>query len=208
MVPFPSGPPQEVAKLQLNRQFKPCAAEPGDELYPNGIFEFNVTRLLAFVQAHTKRFPIELVELTDIPDYGGGDNLDEAAILACDLSRPILLAEIAPGHHNLIDGHHRLAKARRRGLRHVPAYRVRCPEHVGLLTSTRAYETYVEYRNSKVDPLPRYNRRARHGLLPLALIDGRGLHPVKASDTRTRRDPSVAPNSPSGFRQKYRESPS
>ena len=33
----------------------------------------------------------------------------------------------------------------------IPAYRIRCPEHVAFLTSTRAYETFVEYWNSKVD---------------------------------------------------------
>ena len=150
MVPSPSEPPQQPAKLRLNRRFQPCAAEPGDELYPNGIFEFNVTRLLAFIRAHTEQFPVELVELTEIRDYGAAQNLDEAAILASDLSRPILLAEIAPGGYNVIDGHHRLAKARREGLRRMPVHRVRCPEHLPFLTSARAYETYVEYWNSKL----------------------------------------------------------
>jgi hypothetical protein len=161
MTPSSSEPLQEPAKLQLDRRFQPCAADPGDELYPNGIFEFNVTRLLTFIRAHAERFPIELVELTDIPDYGAGENLDEAAILASDLSRPILLAEIAPGRYNVIDGHHRLAKAHREGLRRMPVHRVRCPEHLGFLTSARAYEAYVEYWNSKLDSVPRNTRRVR-----------------------------------------------
>jgi hypothetical protein len=147
--------------LQLNRRFQPCAAEAGDELYPNGIFEFNVTRLLAFIRAHTERFPVELVELTDIADYGASENLNDAAILASDLSHPILLAEIAPGRYSVIDGHHRLAKARREGLCRMPVHRVRCPEHLAFLTSVRAYETYVEYWNSKIDPVPRSVRRVR-----------------------------------------------
>lgn len=161
MAASPSEPFREPAKLRLNRRFQPCAAEPGDELYPNGIFEFNVTRLLAFIRAHTERFPVELVELTDIPDYGAGENLDEAAILASDLSHPILLAEIAPDCYNVIDGHHRLAKARREGLRRMPVHRVRCPEHLAFLTSARAYETYIEYWNAKIDPDPRSTRRVR-----------------------------------------------
>jgi hypothetical protein len=32
-------------------------------MYPNGIFEFNVTRLLAFVHEHGDRFHVEQVEL-------------------------------------------------------------------------------------------------------------------------------------------------
>lgn len=151
MVLESSKPAQKPAKLKLDRHFPPCRAEPGDELYPTGIFEFNVTRLLAFIGAHAERFLIRLVELLDIPDYGGSERLEEAAIGAADLSRPVVLAEIAPGRYNQIDGHHHVAKARREGVRSVAAHRVRCPEHVAFLTSAQAYETYVEYWNSKLD---------------------------------------------------------
>lgn len=135
-------------KLKLDKAFEPCPVEPGDEFYPNGIFEFNITRLLAFVAAHVDRFPIERVEVDDIPNYGS-DNLDEDAIGTADLLRPILLAEISPGLFNLIDGHHRVAKARREGVGTLPAHRVACPHHVQFLTSTPAYERYVEYWNGK-----------------------------------------------------------
>jgi hypothetical protein len=121
-------------------------------LYPNGIFEFNISRLIAFIEANTDRFPIELVELVDSPDYGHS-NLDEKAIEAADLSRPILLAEIAPGRYNLIDGHHRVAKARRAGVHSIPACRLRCPEHVAFLTSIRAYQAYVGYWNDKMEAI-------------------------------------------------------
>lgn len=161
MVVSPVEPLRKPVLLKLDRGFQPCPAEPGDEFYPNGIFEFNITRLLAFVHAHVERFPTELVELADIPDYGGSSNLDGDAVDRADLSRPILLAEIAPGRYNVIDGHHRVAKARREGLCRIPAHRVRCPEHVAFLTSTRAYETYVEYWNSKLDDSSSRPRRRR-----------------------------------------------
>lgn len=138
-----------AVKLKLDKTFQPCPAEPGDELFPNGIFEFNITRLLAFVEDHVERFPIQRVEVDDIPNYGD-ENLDEEALRAADLLPPILLAEISPGLFNLIDGHHRVAKARREGLRTLPAHRVACPHHVPFLTSTRAYERYVEYWNEKL----------------------------------------------------------
>jgi hypothetical protein len=155
---------QEPAKLKLDRHFQPCPAEPGDELYPNGIFEFNITQLLDFIRTQAEPFPIESVALADIPDYGGSARLDAAAIEAADLSRPVLLAEIAPGRYNLIDGHHRVAKARREGVHSIPAHRVRCPEHVAFLTSARAYEAYVNYWNDKVDAassVPPARRRRR-----------------------------------------------
>ena len=163
MTVSPSALLRKPAILRLNPRFQPCSVEPGDELYPNGIFEFNITRLLAFIEARTQQFPTEFVEIVDIPDYGGSSSLDETAIDAADLSRPIVLAEIAPGRYNVIDGNHRVAKARREGLRGVSAHRLRCPEHVAFLTSTRAYETYIEYWNSKLDDgLSRARRRRRY----------------------------------------------
>jgi hypothetical protein len=143
-----------LSKLNLDTEFRPCSAEAGDELFPNGIFEFNISRLLSFIQVHADRFPVEPVELTDIPDYGDA-GLNEKAICTADLSRPILLAEIAPGRYNVIDGHHRITKARREGARSVAGHRLRCPEHVPFLTSTRAYQKYVEYWNSKFEEATR-----------------------------------------------------
>jgi hypothetical protein len=99
-----------------------------------------------------------LVKVAAIVDYGGR-NLDEATILGADLSRPILLAEIAPGRYNPIDGNHRIAKARRDRVASIPARRIGSPEHIPFLSSTRAYESYVEYWNLKIQELrPRPQR--------------------------------------------------
>jgi hypothetical protein len=140
-------------KLRLDKKFQPCAAEPGDELYPNAIFVFNITRLLAFIETQAERFPVESIELADIPDYANDESLDQEAIDAADTLRPILMAEIAPGRYNLIHGHDRVAHARREGARTLPAYKVRCPHHVPFLTSSKAYEKYLEYWNSKLKDL-------------------------------------------------------
>lgn len=148
------------AKLKLDQGFRPCVPESDDELYPNGIFEFNISRLWAFIHAHGERFRAESVALRDIPDYGGDDRLDQAAIEAADLCRPILLAEISPGHFNVIDGHHRVAKAKHQGLRDIRAVRVQCPDHIAFLTSTRAYTAYVDYWNSKLTGDSSRSRRA------------------------------------------------
>lgn len=69
------------------------------------------------------------------------------------MNRHCLGAEIAPGRYNLINGHHRVAHARREGARTLPAYKLRCPHHVPFLTSLQAYERYVEYWNSKLRDL-------------------------------------------------------
>ena len=94
----------------------PYPVDPEDEIYANGIFEFNVTRLLAFVQEHVDRFPVEQVEISEFPEYSDSSHLNEETICLAHLTRPVLLAEIAPGRYSVIDGNHRLAKARREGI--------------------------------------------------------------------------------------------
>jgi hypothetical protein len=137
------------ATLKLDKHFQPCLVEPGDEHFCNGIFCFNISRILAYMDTEMERFAVELVALAEIPDYGGGASLDETAVCSADLSRPILLAEISPGRYNLIDGNHRVARARRDRVTTVPARRIDCPLHVPFLTSTLAYVKYIEYWNSK-----------------------------------------------------------
>jgi len=182
MTSLPGSDPTPV-RLDLDPHFRPCEPVEGDELYPNGIFEFNISRLLAHIGAEG-RFRVELVPLDGIPDACHSAGLNEPAVVAADLKRPVILAEIAPSRYNLIDGHHRVAKARREGVPSLPAYRIRCPEHVAFFTSTQAYEAYIEYWNSKVDdasadpPRRRRTRGNSRGLRccanPAAPLDGPG----------------------------------
>jgi hypothetical protein len=156
------------AKMKLSRAFEPCPFDSGDEMFCNGIFEFNITRFMAFIETHPHRFPIEAVAVASIPNYGGS-HLDQTTIAAADLSRPLLFAEIAPGRFNLIDGNHRMARARCDGVPTVPAYRIRCPDHVAFLTSTMAYEKYVEYWNGKVKEMQPKRRRSAQRTQPVGL---------------------------------------
>jgi hypothetical protein len=152
--------PQLVpVKLKHAPAFEPCPIAAGDEVFRNGIFEFNITRLMAFVEARADRFPIEFVAVASTPNYGDS-RLDHATIAAADLSCPVLFAEIAPSRFNLIDGNHRMARARRDGIPTVPAHRITCPHHVAFLTSTLAYEKYVEYWNGKIQEMRRERPRA------------------------------------------------
>ena len=148
-------------RLALDPHFRPCEAQAGEEIYPNGIFEFNISRLLSYIST-SGRFHAEPVLLSEIHYGGTSPRLNELTIAAADLSRPVILAEISPSRYNLIDGNHRVARARREDLPSILAYRIDCPEHVAFLTSVLAYEKYVEYWNSKVDDiLPTRPRRRR-----------------------------------------------
>jgi hypothetical protein len=98
MASLPCPDPAPV-RLDLDRRFRPCEPRDGDEIYPNGIFEFNITRLLVHIGA-AGRFPAEFVTLDDIPYAGKSEGLNELAVIAADLTRPVILAEIAPNRYN------------------------------------------------------------------------------------------------------------
>ncbi len=147
-------------RLALDPHFRPCEAQAGEEIYLNGIFEFNISRLLTYIGTSGK-FHADPVLLAEMHYGGTSPGLNELTIAAADLSRPVILAEISPGRYNLIDGNHRVARARREGLPSILAYRVDCPEHVAFLTSVLAYGKYVEYWNSKVDDILETRPRRR-----------------------------------------------
>ena len=135
--------------LKVNKNFKPSAEDGGDELFYNGIFVFNVTKLLVFIKTNPHKFSIESMDVKVLVN-GIPEHLNEETIKTANPSIPIVLAEISPGRFNVIDGNHRLEKARREGLENIEAFRVGVEQHLAFLTSVEAYQSYVKYWNSKL----------------------------------------------------------
>ena len=50
----------------------------------------------------------------------------------------------------MIDGNHRMEKARRMGIKNMSAFRLDVKQHIKLLTSKDVYLYYIEYWNGKV----------------------------------------------------------
>lgn len=136
-------------KLFVDEQFTPTSIEDGDEIFPNGIFEFNITKLLSFIQQNKNLVERELIRVKSYRGFSS-DHLDETIIESADLSSPVILAEIAPGRYNLIDGHHRVEKAFRHKVENLPAFKVAVSQHIPFFTSKNAYLAFVEYWNSKL----------------------------------------------------------
>jgi hypothetical protein len=135
---------QLTRKLTIDPTFLPCLEEENDELFPNGIFKFNITKLHRFIQNNPGDFSLEEIALDEFKTY------KESHINTVDLSRPVILAEISPGRYNLIDGNHRVEKARRTGAKSLLAYKLCVHQHIQFLTSEKAYMAYVGYWNSKL----------------------------------------------------------
>jgi hypothetical protein len=134
--------------LKIDHDFTPCPVAAGDELYPNGIFVFNISKIIEYIQRSPDSIALEEVAVNDFSQ--GFSSINESHVDSVEISKPVVLAEISPGRYNLIDGHHRIEKARRMGIRSIQAYKLNAEQHMRFLTSEKAYVAYVEYWNSKL----------------------------------------------------------
>ena len=134
--------------LRLENDFTPCPVSTGDELFPNGIFVFNITKILEYIQKNPDSITLGEVAVSDF--FEGFSSVNEAYMDSVEISQPVIVAEISPGLYNLIDGNHRMEKARRMGIKSLPAYILNVDHHILFLTRTKDYVTYFEYWYSKV----------------------------------------------------------
>ena len=139
------------------------------EWFQNGIFNYNVSRLIRDLAAR------DLAEgdLTEGAKASGiytavrtrvsvneairhiysWPHLEKEHVQAADLERPLIFVEISPDNFNLIDGHHRLKKASREGIEELPAWMVDAHASVSYLGSEYEYSQYVEYWNKKIEEI-------------------------------------------------------
>ena len=104
--------------------------------------------MLDYIQRRLQDFNPENVCVKDFSKEFS--SINENHMESVEISEPVILAEISPGQYNLIDGNHRVEKARRMGMTNIPAIRLNVEQHMRFLTSKDAYWAYVKYWNSKL----------------------------------------------------------
>lgn len=77
--------------LKVDNNFTPCPVCDGDEIFPNGIFEFNITKIISHVQKNPDSFLLEEVVVKDV--FNGFSTVSESHMEHVEISRPIILAE-------------------------------------------------------------------------------------------------------------------
>ena len=153
--------------LKRDDDFTPCPVVTGDELFPNGFFVFNITKIIEYIRNNPDSITLEEVAVSDF--FKGFSSINESYVDSVEISKPVILAEISPGRYNLIDGNHRIEKALKMGINSIRAYKLNVEQHIRFLTSKKAYVAYIEYWNSKLKeigkmggPYNNKNRRTRH----------------------------------------------
>ena len=135
-------------RLMVDSHFIPCAVDNNDELYSNGIFEFNITKMIKYIQENSDEIILEEVPVND--SFSGLSSINATHLDSVDIGKPVILAEISPGRYNLIDGNHRMEKACKMGRKSMLAYRLNVDQHIKFLTDKKAYVSYIEYWNDKL----------------------------------------------------------
>lgn len=136
-------------KLKYKKDFEPAYAKADDELFPNGIFEYNISRMIEFIRNNEGQVVLEDIS-TEQYHSEAFSCVNEDHIDTVDIKKPIILIEIKPEYYAVVDGHHRLEKAYREGILNIMAFKLRMEQHINFLTSIKAYEAYIDYWNGKL----------------------------------------------------------
>ncbi|WP_404429613.1 hypothetical protein [Sutcliffiella horikoshii] len=135
--------------LKLDRTFQPCLPAEGDEVFANGVIRWNISKMQEYIDTHPHQVESKQMELTLLTQEYTNINLEHVPTV--DLTKPIILIEFnARIQDHLIDGRHRVTKARELGITTLPAYKLTLHQHIPFLTSQTGFEAYARYWNEKV----------------------------------------------------------
>lgn len=147
-----------MKKLKVNPDFIPCTPVVGDEMLGGYPFKWNVTKAAEWIEKNLDAVELSVVQV-DSPSAGADSaNLDKEFIPKADLSKPIIMVRMRPEFFRLMDGNHRVAKARSLSLKELPAYYLTEAQHRQFFTFEEADQLYVKYWNEKLKMLEKEGR--------------------------------------------------
>lgn len=137
-------------KFKLNENYVPLPTYEGDEIYRNGIFHFNISRIYDQIDSG-----ILVAEFGQIDVIGWfkthlHKRVNENHLPSVDISRTILQAEIRPGMFEVIDGNHRIERAFREGVLTINSYKLKGEQLLPFFTNIKGYNAFIDYWNSKL----------------------------------------------------------
>ncbi|GAB6152907.1 hypothetical protein JCM17380_16570 [Desulfosporosinus burensis] len=137
-------------KLKLDNNYIPIPTNKGDEIYPNGIFNFNISRILEHIATGKLDAKKELINVNKWFRTHIRGSVNEMHLPTVDITKPVLQVEIRPGVFEIIDGNHRMEKACRNDVEFVNSYKLNGEQLVAFFADARGYKAFVDYWNSKL----------------------------------------------------------
>lgn len=137
-------------KIKLNNNYKPLPVSEGDEIYPNGIFNFSISRIIEHINSGELEVEKERINVKEWFKRHMQSSVNEEHLPTVDVNKPIIKAEIRPGMFEIIDGNHRIEKAFRDGVEFIDSYKLKGEQLLPYFADVRGYRAFVEYWNSKL----------------------------------------------------------
>lgn len=136
--------------MKIDPHFVPCKLAENDECYPNGIFEFNISRMIEDIESGKLSVIEERIDVEQWLLQHCDGCINEEHMPNVVLSKPVIQAEIKNGVFELIDGHHRMEKAHREGVPFIDSYKLLGEQLPQYLTTEQVYKAYIGYWNEKL----------------------------------------------------------
>ena len=122
----------------------------GDEIYPNGIFNFSISRIIEHINSGELDAEKEKINVKEWFESHFRGFVKEEHLPNVDVTKPIIQAEIRPGMFDIIDGNHRIERAYRDGIEFIDSYKLTGEQLLPCFSDMRGYKAFVEYWNSKL----------------------------------------------------------
>lgn len=140
-------------KLKTEKNFTPCKENGGDEIFRNGIFRFNITRILEDIHSGKLKAEREKLDVSKWFKRHCKGAINENHLPSVVFSQPVLQAEISPGNFVIIDGNHRMEKALQDDILFVDSFKIRGEQLIPYFTEEKGYKAFIPYWNGKVEEL-------------------------------------------------------
>ncbi|MCA0991402.1 ParB N-terminal domain-containing protein [Pseudalkalibacillus hwajinpoensis] len=137
-------------KIKMNKNYVPLVCNVGDEIFRNGLFYFNITRMTEDIHAGHLHVDIEMIDVKEWFNSHFHSSINEEHLPLVNVDSPIIQAEIRPGMYEIIDGNHRIEKAYREELPTIQSYKLKGEQLLPYFKDKELYVAFVEYWNSKL----------------------------------------------------------
>lgn len=137
-------------KIKFDNNYNPLPTYEGDEIYPNGVFNFSISRIIEHISSHQLDAGKEKINVKEWFKSHFHGSVNKEHLLTVDVTKPVIQAEIRPGIYEIIDGNHRMERAYRQKIEFIDSYKLRGEQLLPYFVDICGYKAFVEYWNSKL----------------------------------------------------------